>query len=68
MTFRTVFDAAQQGYANWWFPALGLIAVSFAALLLFKPTLLLKTVPTGSGWRARVSTIIRWYSFLFAIL
>jgi hypothetical protein len=31
MTYRTVFDVSQNGYAAWWFPAFGLIFVFLAA-------------------------------------
>ena len=33
ITFRTVFDAAQNGYAAWWFPAHGQIFVALGAAI-----------------------------------
>jgi hypothetical protein len=58
MTFTTVFDADQQGYENWWFPALGLVFVAFGLLRLYFPTVL----PGPPGSRTSNRTIILFAS------
>jgi hypothetical protein len=53
MTFKTVFDVSQQAYKTAWFPALGLIAGAFGAVLVFRPALLrhfTQLPPHGIAW------------------
>lgn len=66
MIFRTVFDAAEHGYATWWFPALGLIPMAAGALIVFKPTLVQKVMPSGLQGSARVTC--GWLILIFASL
>ena len=66
MTFTTVFDIAQEGYANWWFPAFGLIGLTVGALLVFMPDLMRTVMPGGLQGRARV--LFSWCFFIFALL
>lgn len=54
MNFKTVFDAARQGYAIWWFPAFGLIFVAVGALFVFAPTLTDQFLPYGPKGKARI--------------
>jgi hypothetical protein len=66
MTFKTVFDAGQQGYATAWFPAFGLIFVAVGALLVFRPALMQRLMPSGPQGAARV--IFSGFFFIFALL
>jgi len=66
MSFRTVFDAAHAGYSTWSFPAFGLIFVCVGALLVFRPALMLKIMPSGLQGRAR--TVFSWFFLIFAVL
>jgi hypothetical protein len=66
MTFKTVFDAGQQGYATGWFPAFGLIFVAVGALLVFRPALMQRLAPSGLQGTAR--KIFSWFFFVFALL
>ena len=54
MTFTIVFDIAQKGYANWWFPAFGLIGLTVGAVLVFMPDLMRTVMPGGLQGRARL--------------
>lgn len=40
VTFTTIFDAGQQRYATWSFPAFGLIFVVLGALMVFRSDVL----------------------------
>jgi hypothetical protein len=66
VTFTTVFDAAQQGWQVWWFPAFGLIFVAIGALLVFAPGLMQRLLPRGLQGRAR--RVFSWIYFLFSLL
>jgi hypothetical protein len=41
MTFTTVFEAGQQGYSNWWVPAIGIIFVTVGIWFELKPEVML---------------------------
>lgn len=64
--FTTVFDVSQQGYATAWFPAFGLIFVVIGALLVFRPALMLRHMPSGIQGKARKG--FSWFYFIFALL
>jgi hypothetical protein len=66
MTYTTVFDATNQGYTIWWFPAFGLIFVAVGAMLVFRPALMDKALPGGLQGRPR--EVFRYVFFGFAIL
>lgn len=66
MQFKTVFDAANQGYTTWWFPAFGLIFVCAGALLVFKAPLMQRVMPHGLQGRAR--KFFSWFFLIFAVL
>jgi hypothetical protein len=66
VTFTTVFDAAQQRWQAWWFPAFGLIFVALGALLILMPELMQRLLPRGLQGRARY--VFSWVYFLFALL
>jgi len=66
MTFKTVFDAGQQGFAAGWFSAFGLIFVVIGAFLVFRPTLMQRLLPAGPQGTAR--RIFSWVFFIFALL
>jgi hypothetical protein len=63
--FRTVFDASQNGYATWWFAAVGLLFVCFGALLVFAPATANRLMPAGLQGRSR--TLFGWTFLLFAV-
>ena len=52
MHFETVFDVAQAGYKDWWFPSMGFIFVAIGAVLVFFPRFanLIISVPPTAGW------------------
>ena len=64
--YYTVFDLAQAGYRNWWFPASGLIFVFIGSLLVFAPDWMQKLLPYGFQGRAR--RLFSWFFFVFALL
>ena len=64
MTFKTVFDATNEGYA-WWFPAFGLIFVAVGVLLVFAPGLMHRAY---ASWRGTYRPIYSWIFFVFALL
>jgi hypothetical protein len=66
MNFKTVFDAADQGYATWWFPASGLIFVVLGTLTVSSPGLIDRVLPGGLQGKAR--RIFGWCFLTFAIL
>ena len=66
MTFKTVFDAANEGYSTGWFPALGLILVAVGGLLVFAPALVQRVLPSGLQGRSR--TVFSWMFFAYALL
>jgi hypothetical protein len=81
MNFKTIFDAAHQGYATWWFPAAGLVGVFVGALYVFKPALMLSmsrgaqfvSKPTmfrslSDGSQGAANKIISWCLLIFALL
>ena len=66
MNFKTVFDAAPQGYATWWFPAVGVVGVCFGALAVFKPALMHRIMPDGVHGVAR--RLLGWFILMFSLL
>jgi hypothetical protein len=56
MTFTTVFDAGQQGYSNWWFPAIGLVFVAYGVAQILWPNMIWRVLPAGprAGGRGQV--------------
>jgi hypothetical protein len=64
MTFTTVFDAANEGYSTWSFPAFGLIFIAIGALLVFAPDLMRRLMP--SGLQGRYRTVFSWFFLIFA--
>jgi hypothetical protein len=66
MNFKTVFDAAHDGYWVWSFPAFGLIFVALGSLLVFRPALMQMLLPSGLQGRARV--VFGWFFLAFAII
>lgn len=66
MTFKTVFDASQQGYETAWFPAFGLIFVAIGAMLVFRPALMQQILPGGLQGKPR--KVFSWIFFSFALL
>ena len=65
MHFQTVFDASQNGYSTWWFPAFGLFFVCLGALFVFAPATMNRLLPRGPKGRFR--TIFNWTFFVFAV-
>jgi hypothetical protein len=63
MHFKTVFDAANQGYPAWPQVGIGLALVGMGLLLVFAPTLMQQLMPRGLQGTAR--TIFSWF-FLVA--
>jgi hypothetical protein len=39
MIFQTVFDVTREGYGDWWFPAIGIVAILVSGLFVLNPTL-----------------------------
>jgi hypothetical protein len=66
VTFRTVFDAAHEGYASWWFPSHGLIFVCIGVVLVLWPARKREVMP--SGWRGRARKIFNWCFLAFAVV
>ena len=66
MTFKTVFDVSQNGFATAFPPFFGLILVAVGALLVFMPDLMQRLMPRGLQGTAR--TIFSWVFFIFASL
>ncbi|MFY9763350.1 MAG: hypothetical protein WB772_21060 [Xanthobacteraceae bacterium] len=68
MIFKTVFDAADQGYivTAGWFPAFGLIFVCLGALMIFAPGIMDRILPSGPQGKAR--RIFSWCLLIFAVL
>ena len=60
MSYKTIFDAAEDGYLAWWFPAFGLIFVFIGAVFVGLPALMQILLPWGLQGRAR-----RVFSWLF---
>jgi hypothetical protein len=54
MAFRTVFDAAEQGYSASGFVYIGLTLMALGALMVFRPALMQRLLPRGAQGRARV--------------
>jgi hypothetical protein len=59
MTFTTVFDAGQQGYSNWWFPAVGLVFVAWGMAQIFWPGTIRRALPVGLRGGVRGQTYNR---------
>jgi hypothetical protein len=53
MIFKTVFDAAHQGYGIWAFLGIGLILMAVGILLVGAPGLMLKFLPLGLQGQSR---------------
>jgi hypothetical protein len=64
VTFKTVFDAANEGYA-WWLPAFGLIFVALGGLLVFKPALAQRIMWWGLPLQGRYRTAFGWIYLVF---
>src|SRR5262245_21536651 len=65
MTYKTVYDAADQGVWAYSFPAFGLIFVFLGLTMVMKPSLLDRAMPGGLQGSAR--TAFRWVCLLFSI-
>jgi hypothetical protein len=65
MTFRTVFDAGQHGYATAWAPAFGLMFVVIGVLLVLRPALFQRL--TLSGLQVKPKKIFSWSYLIFAL-
>lgn len=63
--FYTVFDLAQSGYRNWWFPGSGLIFIFVGAALIPARGPIKKLVSVGFRGTARR---FGWFMFLFALV
>jgi hypothetical protein len=66
MHFETVFDVAQAGYKNWWFPACGLILVAVGALLVFFPRV--ATIIFTFGLGRQPGRGFAWTYFIFSLV
>src|ERR1700750_2632315 len=47
MIYKTVFDAAHQGYGAFALPACGLVFLAFGAFLVAKPELMRQAIPSN---------------------
>ena len=66
MRYETVFDAAGQPFANWGFPAFGLLFVAIGSVMVFRPRALEVLGGGFSGLSER--RIFRWFFFLFSVI
>jgi hypothetical protein len=67
VTYKTVFDASQHGYENFWSLAPMLTSfVAIGAMLVFRPALMQLIFPQGLQGRAR--RIFSWIFFIFSLL
>jgi hypothetical protein len=66
MTFKTIFDASEQGYTTGWFAAYGLIFVAAGVLLVWRPAFVQPLLP--AGLRSGERPIFVWLFLLFASL
>jgi hypothetical protein len=66
VTFKTVFDVAQEGYSTSWFPAFGLIFVIVGALQIFAPNLMRRI--SSKRYRGSFGIFFNWAFFLFALM
>lgn len=64
--YDLVFDLAQAGYRQWWFPAFGLIFVFVGSLLVFAPQPMQRLLPYGFQGKAR--RVFGWRFLSFALL
>lgn len=65
MNFKTVFDAAEDGYGAWWFPTIGLLFVFIGWLQVFRPILVARIFPYGVQGLGR--KILGWFLFVFSL-
>src|ERR1700744_2808099 len=66
ISFKTVFDAGDMGYATWAFPAFGLIFVCIGVLLVFKAPLMQRLMPGGLQGGGR--RVFSWFYLIFSVI
>lgn len=62
MEFETVFDLAEAGYKNWWFPAAALLPLLAGAVMAFAP----KLTPRLMGAHVR-GRLVRFFGMIFFV-
>ena len=65
--FRTIFDAANEGYSTWWFPAFGLIFVCAGRTAGIQTRARAET-DAFRRLKGRARTAFSWYFFNFAVV
>jgi hypothetical protein len=66
MQFETVFDVAEAGFKNWWFPAIGLFFVGLGALFVCFPGPMARVFSYGLEGRPRQA--FSWTLLIFSVV